>query len=156
VSTDAERRRRAGSLAVAIVAALAGLAVSIYLTVEHYDHSTTLACPESATINCAKVTTSRWSVIAGAPVALLGLVYFVVMTVLIAIPSRRRELRALRVVGAAAGVAMVLYLVYVELFRVDAICLWCTAVHVLTLVLFGAILWGSLNPGAARPGARSG
>lgn len=130
--------------AVALVSAVAGLAVSTYLTVEHYDRSVGLACPENATINCVKVTTSSYSVIVGIPVALLGLLYFVGMTALLLIPSQRRELRTVRILGAAAGVAMVLYLVYVELFEVDAICLWCTAVHALTIVLFGAILWQSL------------
>jgi len=43
------------------VLCLVGLAVSAYLTVEHYSSSTTLACPESATINCVKVTTSSYS-----------------------------------------------------------------------------------------------
>jgi len=33
------------------------------------------------------------------------------------------------------------YLVYIELFRVDAICLWCTGVHVCTVLMFGAVLW---------------
>ena len=37
---------------------------------------------------------------------------------------------------------MVLYLVYVELFRIGAICLWCTAVHVTAVCLFGVILAG--------------
>lgn len=36
-----------------------------------------------------------------------------------------------------------LYLVYVELFQVDAICLWCTAVHVLAFALFAVCLIGS-------------
>jgi uncharacterized membrane protein len=35
---------------------------------------------------------------------------------------------------------MVLYLVYIELFRVDAICLWCTGVHITAIALFGVIL----------------
>ncbi len=35
---------------------------------------------------------------------------------------------------------MVLYLVYVELFRISAICLWCTAIHVTAVCLFGVIL----------------
>jgi uncharacterized membrane protein len=33
----------------------------------------------------------------------------------------------------------VLYLVYAELFILDAICLWCTAVHVLALALFAVV-----------------
>ncbi len=56
-------------------------------------------------------------------------------------PSPLRWVRLLRLAGALAGVAMVVYLVFVELFEIDAICLWCTAVHVLTVVMFGAVLW---------------
>jgi uncharacterized membrane protein len=124
--------------------AVAGLAVSAYLTVEHYSGSTVVACPENAAINCAKVTTSAWSRLAGVPVAVLGLVYFAAMT-LIVVPAawQRRGLDALRVAGATAGMAMVIYLIWAELFRVDAICLWCTAVHVCTFGLFLAILWST-------------
>jgi uncharacterized membrane protein len=136
----APRRLRRPRL-VALVAALAGVGVSIYLTIEHYSNSVTLACPESSTINCLKVTTSKWATIAGVPVAVLGLAFFVVMAVLLAVPSQRRELEVLRMVGAAGGLAMVFYLLYIELFKVDAICLWCTAVHLLTAVMFVAVLW---------------
>jgi uncharacterized membrane protein len=124
------------------VVALIGLAVSVYLTVEHFTASTTLACPEGATINCAKVTSSQWSQILGIPVAVLGLGYFVIMVALVSpVAWRRRGLDPVRVVGVTAGVIMVLYLVWVELFRVNALCLWCTAVHVCTLVLLGTVLW---------------
>jgi uncharacterized membrane protein len=135
---------------VALASAMAALGASIYLTVEHYDRHVTLACPEGATFNCTKVTTSRWSELAGIPVAVLGLVYFVGMTVLLAIPGVHRALEIVRVVGASAGVVMVLYLVYVELFRVDAICLWCTAVHVLTFIMFVAVLWHASVSDATR------
>lgn len=127
--------------AVAVVAALLGTAASVYLSVEHYSGGTSFACPESATVNCLKVTTSRWSVIAGVPVAVLGLAYFAVMTVAVAVPLHARRLRLLRVAAAGVGVLAALYLVFVELFEVDAICLWCTAVHLCALVLFGATVW---------------
>jgi uncharacterized membrane protein len=122
--------------------AVAGLAVSAYLTVEHYSGAKVLACPENATINCARVTTSAWSRLAGVPVAVLGLAYFVAMT-LVVLPAawRHRVLDPVRVAGAAAGMAVVIYLIWAELFRVDAICLWCTAVHVCTFGLFVAVLW---------------
>ncbi len=123
------------------VLALIGLAVSVYLTIEHYSANTSLACPATATLNCLKVTTSRWSVIAGVPVAVLGLGFFLVMTAL-TLPVRRTDpWHAVRVALAGAGSVMVVYLVYIELFRVDAICLWCTAVHVLTIALLAAVLW---------------
>jgi uncharacterized membrane protein len=61
---------------------VAGLAVSAYLTAEHYSGSTVLACPENAPLNCAKVTTSAWSRLAGVPVAVLGRACFAAMTLL--------------------------------------------------------------------------
>jgi uncharacterized membrane protein len=41
-------------------------------------------------------------------------------------------------------VATALWLIYAELFRIDAICLWCTAVHVLTLLLFISTVFGTV------------
>jgi uncharacterized membrane protein len=37
----------------------------------------------------------------------------------------------------------VLYLIYTELFTLDAICLWCTTVHVITFLLFGLIVFSA-------------
>ena len=127
---------------VSFLITLVGLGISIYLTVEHYDAKLTLACPESATINCAKVTTSRWSHIGAVPVALLGLIFFVGMALLCSPPAwRLRALDRVRILGAAVGIVSAVYLIYIELFRVNAICLWCTGVHVCTLALLAAVLW---------------
>jgi len=133
-----------GAGRASFVIALLGLAVSAYLTVEHFTSSATLACPETGTINCQKVTTSSWSHIGPVPVAVLGLVFFVAMVVLCSPPAWRRPvLSPLRLAGAVVGVLSALGLVYVELFEVDAICLWCTAVHLCALALLVAVLWAS-------------
>ena len=134
-------RHRRG-LEVSLVVAVVGLLMSGYLSVEHFTTPALLACPEGATLNCAKVTSSAQSVLLGVPVAVLGLVYFAAMTVL-TLPAawQIRRLDPVRVLGAVAGTAMVIYLVVVELFVVNAICLWCTGVHLCTLALLGAILW---------------
>ncbi|MET0693706.1 MAG: vitamin K epoxide reductase family protein [Propionibacteriaceae bacterium] len=138
MTTTTERRR----VEVPLVVSLVGLAISVYLTIEHFTGSTTLACPEGATINCEKVTSSSWSTLVGVPVALLGLAYFVVMTFLLTPAAwRRRALDPVRIAGAVAGVAMVLYLIWIELFKVNAICLWCTAVHIVTVILLTTVLW---------------
>jgi uncharacterized membrane protein len=140
--TSTDRQRTCRRVDASLVFALIGLAISIYLTIEHFTTSALLACPESATINCAKVTTSRWSHIAGIPVAVLGLAYFVIMTgLLLPVSWRRPGLDPVRIGSASAGVAMVVYLVWIELFRVNAICLWCTGVHVCTVLMFAAVLW---------------
>lgn len=126
----------------ALVPALLGLAAAAYLTVEHFSSSSSLACPETATINCTKVTTSSYSHVLGVPVALAGLVYFAVMVALVTPPAwARRRLDVARVAGGVAGVISVCYLLWAELFEIDAICLWCTVVHICTVWLFGAVLW---------------
>jgi uncharacterized membrane protein len=121
---------------------LAGLGLSVYLTVEHFAAPGTLACPANATVDCGRVTTSAQSTLLGVPVAVLGVVFFLAMTLAcLPVAWRRAEpwLRTARVAMAGAGVAFVLYLVFAELFLVDAICLWCTVVHVLAFGLFGVV-----------------
>ena len=131
------------TVAVTLLLSVLGLAVSVYLTIEHYTGNTQLACPESATINCAKVTTSPESVVFGIPVAVLGLPFFVAM-VAATLPAAWRSdavwLRLGRVLAVGVGMVFVLYLVYVELFKVSAICLWCTSVHIITFLLLVVIL----------------
>lgn len=133
---------------VTLIPALGGLATSVYLTWVHYTEPTTLSCPDTGVINCTKVTTSPESMIFGViPVAVTGIVFFTVMAVLsspMAWSADSPWLDRLRVAGAVGGIGMVLYLVYVEVVQVKAICLWCTAVHVLAFVLFVGVLAGTL------------
>ena len=122
---------------------LLAVGLTAYLTFTHYTDPTALACPETGIVNCTAVTTSSWSVILGVPVALIGLLWAAGMTVLNspwAWRSRAPWLDRARLALSGAGALMVFYLVYVELFRVDAICLWCTGVHLTTIVLFGVVL----------------
>jgi uncharacterized membrane protein len=126
--------------------ALGGLGVSSYLTAAHFATGIALACPESGLVNCEKVTTSPQSEVFGIPVAVLGLVFFAAMVVLdlpAAWRSERPGLAALRLGAATVGMGFAIYLVSVELLVVDAICLWCTSVHVLTFALFVLVVAGS-------------
>ena len=122
-----------------------GLLVAAYLTYEHYTGSTTLACPASGAVDCAKVTSSAWSSILGIPVAPLGLVFFAVLLVLCRPSLLRRRSVALDVARlgfCGIGLLMALYLLWAELFQIHAICLWCTGVHILTFLLFVTLLFG--------------
>ncbi len=125
-----------------------GLGVAGYLTYEHYTGSTSLSCPAGGSkfINCLGVTTSIYSKIHGVPVAVLGLVFFAVMAVLQSPPAWRSGfwgIRIGRVLWALVGVATALNLIYDELFRLDEICLWCTSVHVISLLLFVLTAFGT-------------
>lgn len=133
---------------VTLPLALAGLGVSTYLTWVHYTEPTQLSCPDTGVINCAKVTTSSYSTIGPVPVALLGALFFLGMAVL-CLPAAWRladqRVALTRLVGAVAGVVGVVYLVAVEVLALHAICLWCTAVHVIAFLLFVAVLAAYLH-----------
>jgi uncharacterized membrane protein len=124
-----------------------GLALSGYLTFEHYTSSTSLSCPAGGGIvNCLKVTTSQYATIHRVPVAVLGLLFFAVMAPLQtgrAWSARSGLVRFGRLLWSLVGVATAIWLLYAELFKLDAICLWCTAVHAVTLVLFSATAFGT-------------
>lgn len=122
---------------------IVGLGVSIYLSIEHATSSTSFACPESATINCLKVTTSTYSKVAGIPVAYLGLAFFVgALAIFSPWGWRIRPSmgRMARLASVTVGLGMVVYLVWAELYRIHAICLWCTSVHVIAFLLFAITL----------------
>jgi uncharacterized membrane protein len=150
VSTTAHEPTRTSSSVpqalvwLSVLLGVAGLVVSGYLTYEHYSASTTLACPDTGRINCARVTSSRYSELAGVPVAALGTLYFIGFLPLLAPIAWRATqswVRTSRVVMAGLGVAMVLYLLWAEFYGVGAICLWCTAVHGITFLLFVTIVF---------------
>jgi uncharacterized membrane protein len=127
--------------------AIAGLGASTYLTITHYDSSVPLACSDTGTINCALVTHSAESMVFGIfPVAVLGLAFYVFMVAAVSPWAWRLKFPALawvRVASVVVGIGFVLYLVYTELFTLNAICLWCTSVHVLTFLLFVLIVGGA-------------
>jgi uncharacterized membrane protein len=145
--------------AASLVLVGAGLAVSIYLTITHFTTHVQLACSSTGTINCEKVTTSPQSYIAGVPVAVLGIVFFVAGAAL-CLPAAWRStapwMRYARMAWVVGGVATVVWLVYAELFKIDAICLWCTVVHAITVVLFGLVMVAEALIAEAMSGAGSG
>jgi uncharacterized membrane protein len=141
------------------ILSLGGLAVSIYLTIAHFNTSVTLACPATSTVNCEKVTTSPESYAFGIPVAVLGLAFYVFLTVVNSPWAWRitwPPLRWVRVGSMVVGILFVLYLIYAELFSIGAICLWCTSVHVITFALFVLIVFGAAaGYGAAKAPTRA-
>jgi uncharacterized membrane protein len=127
------------------VLALAGLGVSIYLTVAHFTSPRILVCSEKGFVNCAAVTTSPESMVVGIfPVAVLGLAFYVFMAAATSPWAWRATWPAIRWArfgSVVVGMVFVLYLLYTELFTLNAICLFCTIVHVITFLLFGLIVF---------------
>jgi uncharacterized membrane protein len=130
----------------ALIVVVIGLGLSTYLTIEHFNSSVGLACPATGGVDCVKVTTSEQSKVFGITVAVLGQA-FLVPALIANLPAMWRSgnpvIRFGRLAGMIVGIGFVVYLIYAELFEIDAICLWCTAVHVLTFLLFVITLIGT-------------
>ena len=106
--------------------ALAGMAVAGSLTWVHYDEAA-LVCVAGG--GCETVQQSSYAELAGVPVALLGLLGYAVILALVLLdtPNARLGAAALAVVGLAFSV----YLIVLQLFVIDAVCVWCLANDVL-------------------------
>lgn len=116
---------------LAIALSVAGIGVSSYLTGLHFVGFAP-ACPTSGTVNCEAVLTSPYAVIAGTavPTSAAGIVWFAVSAVLWTRPFGRVQLA-----WSVVGLATVLYLVFIEIVRIGAICLWCSGAHVLVVAI---------------------
>jgi uncharacterized membrane protein len=104
----------------AVAASAIGLGVAGYLTYVHYAGITPVC---EIAHGCERVQTSRWSALAGVPVALLGLLGYAGILVALLLAAETA-------VTAAAGQAIVgtgfsAYLTYREVFTLRAICIWC-------------------------------
>ena len=130
---------------VATVLNVIGLGLALYLTIEHYSATPSYACPVNSVLDCAKVTSSSYSSFMGVPVAPMGLVYFLVSIPLhlpVAWRSTVKWVGIARWVWVALGMASVFWLIRAEL-ELEAMCLYCTGVHVVTFLLLVLVALGS-------------
>ena len=112
---------RALRLAAATVA-LAGIAVAGYLSWAHYADSTVVCVAGGG---CETVQQSEYAEMAGVPVAVLGLAAYVAVLALIAWDSWIARLSAAMI--ALIGLLFSAYLLALQFFVIDAICVWCLA-----------------------------
>jgi uncharacterized membrane protein len=142
-----------------LVLSLAGLGVSIYLTIAHYTSTSILACSSKGYVDCAKVTTSSQSMVFGVlPVAVLGLAFYVFMVAVNSPWGWRMRIPLVwwaRLGSVVVGMGFVLYLLYAEIIQIGNICLWCTSVHAITFLLFVLLVFiATLSGGATVKNAR--
>ncbi|HXE57895.1 MAG TPA: vitamin K epoxide reductase family protein [Gemmatimonadales bacterium] len=119
------------------VLSLLGILVSAYLYLYKIGAIGTLACGAGG---CETVQSSPWSRFLGIEVALYGVVgYLGLLVVSLVGLQPRQEARRwpddLVALMSGVGVGFSLYLTYLELFVIEAICRWC----VVSAVLIGAI-----------------
>jgi uncharacterized membrane protein len=117
---------------------LIGLGIATYLTVVHYDGGSPVC---AISHGCETVQHSRYSKLAGIPVAVIGLAGYVAILATLLIPTAEAALATVAV--TFVGLCFSAYLTYREIFTIKAICQWCvgsavvmTALTVLAVVRY--------------------
>jgi uncharacterized membrane protein len=123
--------------------ALIGVFVSLYLTLYKLGYIGSLVC---GTGSCEYVQLSKWGNFLGLPVAAWGVGYYGAVFVLALASTQERFEDSRRLTGALAlltawGVVFTIWLTYLELFVIHAICRWCVGSGIMTLLLFGLAMW---------------
>jgi uncharacterized membrane protein len=118
-----------------------GLGVASYLTYVHYSGGPILCLKGGG---CETVQHSIYSKLVGVPVALIGLIgYIVILASLLAPDGESTRLATLSF--TVVGFAFSLYLTGRELFSIHAICPWCVSSAVMMTLLTLMSVWRFLR-----------
>src|SRR4051812_49941217 len=121
----------------AALLSLAGLFISGYLYLYKIGKIGSLAC---GTGGCETVQLSSWSRFAGLEVALIGVLGYAGLLALslasLQVGESRPWLVRAMAIAAGLGVAFTVYLTYLELFVIHAICRWCVGSAAIIISIF--------------------
>ncbi len=127
------------------------LGISGYLIRQHYAPSTGFCLPGIKSNSCDIVNKSLYSEIFGVPLGLYGVLFFLMIASLSGIFFFEKKINPLGLDHKKlseylfflllGGFAFIFYLVYIELFVLYAICIFCTAVHILITIMFFCVWW---------------
>lgn len=118
--------------------ALAGIFVALYLLLYKLGVVGELSCGIGS---CEVVNASRWAVFLGAPVAAWGVAYYALLFGIALASVGERYVASLAmsrllVLLSGAGFLFSLWLTYLELFVIRAICQWCLISAILVSIIF--------------------
>ncbi len=122
---------------ISIALALLGLAVSIYMTIFKLTDNDKMCIGNGG---CSKVNSSIYAEVYGIPVALFGVGGYAVIAALLFMEDRNQFLKqngTMLVFGLALiGFLFTLYLIYVELALIHALCPFCVTSQITMTILF--------------------
>jgi uncharacterized membrane protein len=127
---------------VAIIA-LVGLLDSLYLTYQHFTFKSIEVCPIFG--GCNEVLISKYSEIFDIPTAFFGVLFYSGVIVFTMLFIKLRQVLYVKLLMAITtfGFLFTLWLVYLQLFVINAICFYCmiSAVTSTTLFVFAILLY---------------
>lgn len=129
---------------IQLVSVIFGLFVSGYLSYLKITDVPSV-CIQSGPFNCNVVLNSVYSEIAGIPIAYLGFMTYVIIGIVLLFEKRVsifQEYGRLMTFGIGLFAWMFsVWLVYVQFFRLEALCPWCLSHETNFTILFGLICY---------------
>ena len=125
-----------------LVVSVVGLINAAYLAYEKYSPAQFVTCPlssQSSLVNCSAVAQSSYSEIYNIPVAFLGLAYYIFLTILFIFAFKKGDpfwLLPTLFFSTLLGFVFSVWLVYVQVFLIGAICTFCLFSFFLSFLLF--------------------
>lgn len=121
---------------------LLGFLDASYLTLKYYQGE----APTCAFFKgCDIVTTSKYATIFGVSIALLGAIYYLALFILSVLYLDTKNPRFIKIgaIIAGGGFLFSLWLIYLQLFVINALCIYClvSALSSTALFLAGLIIW---------------
>jgi vitamin-K-epoxide reductase (warfarin-sensitive) len=125
-SVTAHPANRVLFAAIAVLA-LAGVTVSGFSLQRHYAKSATTYCDFNQKFSCDIVNRSKYSTVAGIPVAAIGVAGYAALFLLSTLWRSRAETPNRLLLASLAGLAFALYLTYIEAYELSTWCILCLA-----------------------------
>jgi uncharacterized membrane protein len=125
LATDARRGGPPRLLLALVLVAVAGVAVSSISLYHHFATTKTSFCNFGESFNCDIVNRSAYSTVLGVPVALIGILGYLLILALATVYRDKAETPVMLIVTTTAGLGFALYLTYIEKFVLFAWCILC-------------------------------
>src|SRR5262245_38601365 len=129
--------------------ALAGLGIALYITIADAGGSAPVCLAGGH--GCQTVADSSYAELAGVSVSVIGIGGYAVLIACFIVPGDAGRFGGL--LAALIGFGFSLYLTYLELFVIDAICEWCVASAVVMTALLVLAGWRAIRFAGAELGA---
>jgi vitamin-K-epoxide reductase (warfarin-sensitive) len=137
VAMNLRRRLMLGISVAAVVGALVS-SVSLH---HHFSKSETSFCNFGESFNCDLVNRSQFSRVLGLPVALIGILGYLLLLSLSTIYRDKAETPIMLLAISSAGLCFSLYLTYIEGFVLHAWCVLCLSSLAVILTVAGLSGW---------------
>jgi uncharacterized membrane protein len=137
---------KAGKLyAALVILAIAGIAVSSVSLYHHFSKSKTSFCDIGQSFNCDLVNRSEYSTFHKVPVALLGLLGYLLILSLATVYRAKAETPFILAGASLAGFGFALYLTYIEGFVLNAWCILCLSSLALITAIAALSVWNAVR-----------